>query len=170
MIFVVEVPHVGDAHAWFAFDGHDLLSKVAVGDTLQPWEIHDVTSARELLEMVGQDGDTPQAREAFPGICRLVDEYGIDTDLYRADYALERGCYQPEPVAVEAACEAALAHRKRAVEEGGMLKDFRILWSEEEAVLASENADDPFFADRAAWRSLYALREQLLALDVVAES
>jgi len=170
MIFVVEVPHVGQPQAWFAFDGHDLLSKVAVGDALQPWEIHDVTSARELLEMVGQDGDTPQAREAFPGICSLVDEYGIDTDLYRADYALERGCYQPEAVVVEAACAAALAHRKRAAEEGGTLKDVRILWSEEEAVLASENADDPFFADRSAWRSLYALREQLLALDVVAES
>jgi hypothetical protein len=169
MIFVVEVPHVGDAHAWFAFDGEDLLSKVVVDDALQSWEIHDTTTARELLEMVGETPGTPQARSAFPGICRLADEYGLDTTLFRADYLLERGCYQPQAVKLEAACEAALKSRVGAAEQGGTLSDLRIYWSETDAVLGSE-ADDPLFKTQGGWRALHALREQLLSLDVVAEN
>lgn len=169
MIFVVEVPHVGDAHAWFAFDGEDLLSKVVVNDSLQSWEVYDTTTARELLSMVGEVPGTPQARSAFPGICRLADEYGLDTLLYRADYLLERGCYQPQPVKIEAACEAALQSRVKPDEQGGSLKALRIYWSEAEAVLASES-EDPVFKDQGGWRALHALREQLLSLDVVAEN
>jgi hypothetical protein len=169
MIFVVEVPHVGDAHAWFAFDGEDLLSKIVVNDTFQPWEIYDTTTTRELLEMVGEAPDTPQARSAFPGICRLGDEYGLDTTLYRADYLLERGCFQPEAVALEAACEAALKARVSPAEQGGTLSDLRIYWNEADAVLGSE-ADDPLFKTQGGWRALHALREQLLSLDVVAEN
>jgi hypothetical protein len=169
MIFVVEVPHVGEAHAWFAFDGEDLLSKVVVNDPLQSWEVYDTTTARELLSMVGETPGTPQARSAFPGICRLADEYGLDTVLYRADYLLERGCYQPQAVTLEAACEAALKARVASQEQGGTLSALRIYWNETEAVLASES-EDPLFSAQGGWRALHALREQLLSLDVVAEN
>ena len=173
MIFVVEVPHAdakpSEAHAWFAFDGDDLLGKVVVDDPLQSWEVFDTTTARELLSLVGEEPGTPQARSAFPGICRLADEYGLDTPLYRADYLLERGCYQPEPVRIEAACEAALKQRVAPLEQGGTLKDLRIYWSEQQAVLATEG-DDPLFHSPGGWRALHALREQLLALDVLAEN
>jgi hypothetical protein len=166
MIFVVEVPHVGDAHAWFAFDGEDLLTKVEVNDSLNLWEIFDVATARELFEMVGENPGSAQARSAFPGICCLGDEYGLDTPLYRADYLLERGAYQPEAVGLTAACEAALKARVCPAEQGGALKDLRIYWTEADAVLGSES-DDPLFKAQGGW---HALREQLLSLDVVAEN
>ncbi len=169
MIFVVEVPHSGEAHAWFAFHGEDLLSKVVAEDALQSWEVYDTTTARELLQLVGEVPGTPQARSAFPGICRLADEYGLDTELYRADYLLERGCYQPQAVTVEAAGEAALKSRVAPAEQGGTLRDLRVYWSEEQAVLALEGGD-PLFASQGNWRAVHALREQLLSLDVLAEN
>lgn len=170
MIFVLEVPHVGEPRAWFAFHGEDLLSKVVLDDPLQSWEIYDTTTARELLSLVGEQPGTPQARSAFPGICRLADEFGLDTTLYRADYALERGCYQPEAVSIEAACEAALQSRVTQEPADGALKDVRVFWSDPQAVLATESKDDPLFTAPGGWRALHALREQLLALDVLAEN
>lgn len=167
MIFVVEVPHDAHPHAWFAYDGEDLLAKIAAEDALQPWEIFDQTSARELFELVGMRPDAPDASAAFPGISRLAQEFGLDAPLYRADHLLERGCYQPEAVLLGAACEAALQRRKVAMAQGGTLRDYRIYWSEPEAVLAIEG-QDPFFAEQGNWRALHALREQLLALDVLA--
>ncbi len=168
MIFVVEVPHVGEPHAWFAFDAEDLYRKVWAEDALQSWEVYDTTTARELLLLVGEVPGSPQARSAFPGICKMADEFGLDTTLYRADHLLERGCYQPEPVSLQAACEAALQARVSPDAHLGALKDLRIFWSEQAAVLASES--DPFFLQGAGWKSLHALREQLLALEVLAEN
>ena len=170
MIFVVEVPHAGEPRSWFAFDGEDLLNKVVVGDGLQPWEIHDVTTAGEMFAMVDAAPGSAQARRDFPGICRLADEYGLDTPLYRADYALERGCYQVEAVSVEQACEAALLARVGASTVDDSLQEVRLFWSEQDAVLATESKDDPLFTGPGGWRALHALREQLLALDVLAEN
>ncbi len=167
MIFVVEVPHEGHPYAWFAYEGDDLLGKIAAEDEFQEWEIFDQTCARELFELVGAKPGAVGVGEAFPGISRLALEFGLDTPLYRADHLLERGCYQPEAVTVEAACEAALHKRKLPTDEGGSLRDFRIYWSEPDAVLAIES-QDPFFAEKGHWRALHALREQLLALDVLA--
>lgn len=168
MIFVIEVPYVGDAHAWFAYDGADLLRKVSVNDVLQSWEIFDTTTARELMTLVGAEPGSPQAKNAFPGICRLADEFGLDTLLYRADYLLERGCYQPQSVLPESACEAALRQRVDAQPDSG-LKDVRIYWNEQQAVLALEG-DDPMFQPPGGWRARHALREQLLSLDALAEN
>ncbi len=163
MIFVLEVPTDEHPHAWFAFDDQDLLGKVAESDPLNSWEIHDACSPRDLMELVGVLPGTPEA-QAFPGMVMLAQEYGLDNTLYRADYVLERGCYQPEEVTVRRACEAALRHRV-----GSTLKDMRIFWSEEEAVLATEGAE-PLFATKDGWKSLHALRSQLLSLDVLAEN
>jgi hypothetical protein len=169
MIYVIEVPHQGDPTAWFAFNGEDLLNKVAVNDTLASWEVYDCSSARDLIEMVGQEAESAQAESQFPGICRLAKEFGWDTPLYRADYLLERGAYQPEAVSIEAACEAALKKRVTAEPADGALKDLRIYWSDPQAVLATEGAE-PMFQAQGGWRALHVLREQLLSLEVLAEN
>ena len=169
MIYVVEVPHEGDPHAWFAFDGEDLFNKVVVHDSLEPWEVHDVSTPRELMELVGHLPGTEESEQEFPGICTLAREYGWDTPLYRADHVLERGAYQPEPVSVEDACAAALRKRVADVADHGPLKAVRIFWSDPEAVLATEGGD-ALFLEQNNWRALHALREQLLALDVLAEN
>jgi hypothetical protein len=162
MIFVLEVPSGESPHAWFAYDDQDLLNKVAEGDPLNSWEIHDTCTPRDLMELVGVLPGTPEA-QAFPGMVTLAQEYGLDTALCRADYVLDRGCYQEQAVSVRRACEAALRQRV-----GSTLKDLRIYWSEEEAVLATEGAE-PLFATKDGWKSLHALRAQLLSLDVLAE-
>jgi hypothetical protein len=167
MIFVVEVPHEGHPHAWFAYESDDLLGKIAAEDAFEAWEIFDQCTPRELFELVGVAHDAPHAAEEFPGISKMAEEFGLDTPLYRADHLLERGAYQPEPVSTEAACEAALKKRVAPAEEGGVLLDYRIYWSEPEAVLAIEG-QDPFFKEKSNWRAMHALREQLLALDVIA--
>lgn len=165
MIFVVEVPHQGEPRAWFAYDAEDLLIKVAEGDDLQPWEIHDVATPQELLAMLGADAFDPDVPRRLPGIWSLVQAHGLDAVLYRADHLLGPGSYQPDPVPVERACEAALKARV-----GSSLQDVRIWWSEQAAVLASEDPSEPMFTRDGGWRAWHALREQLLALDVVAEN
>ncbi len=167
MIFVVEVPHEGHPYAWFAYEGEDLLGKVAAEDAYKEWEIFDLATPRELFELVGVLHDAPQASQEFPGISKMAEEFGLDTPLYRADHLLDRGCYQTDAVTLEAACEAALKARVAPAESGGKLRDLRIYWSEPDAVLAVESRD-PFFAEKGNWRALHALREQLLALDVIA--
>ena len=164
MIFVVEVPQQGEPKAWFAYDSEDLLIKVAELDALPIWEIHDQSTPRELIELVGQDPLDPTLSQRLPGLWSLVSEHGLDTPLYRADHLFGEG-YRSEPIDVARACEAALRARV-----GAALRDLRIWWSEQEAVLASEDPTEPFFTQPGGWRNLHALREQLLALDVVAES
>lgn len=159
MIYVVEIPEGGDASAWFAFDREDFARKLAAGDALQAWEIYDVNSARELLELLGHTPESPDARSACPAICALGDEHGWDTPLYRADYLLGRGVYRVQAVAEEEAWHAALARR---------LRDHRVYWNNEEAVAATEGAD-PLLARRENWRARYALHEQLIALEVVSD-
>lgn len=159
MIYVVEIPERGNARAWFAFDREDFGRKLASGDSCQPWEIYDVISPRELLELMDRTPESPDARSAFPAICALGDEHGWDTPLYRADHLLGRGVYRPQPVAEDDAWRAALAAR---------LRDYRIYWSDDEAIAATEGAD-PLLAARENWRARFALHEQLVALEVLSD-
>lgn len=46
--------------------------------------------------------------------------------------------------------------------------DCRIYWNEAEAMRAFERADDPLFQGRG-WRARWALRDQLVALEVLAD-
>lgn len=169
MIFVVEVPHQGEPQAWFAFDGDDFLCKVAASDELDEWAIHDVATPRELLDLVGIQPGSAEAATRCPGITAMADEYGLDTVLYRADYVHEPGSYVPRRTTLEQACEAALKARAGDAAQAHPLRCVRIFWSEPEAVLAIEAKDDPLFTSPGGWRALHALREQLLALDVLAD-
>lgn len=158
MIFVVEQADPAAPRAWFAWDADDLLRKVAADDPLPLWQIHDRVSARELLELFDE---TPQAAgldERQPALWALGRTHGWDTPLHRADHLLEPGTYRPEPVDPCDAAEAALRAR------GPVL----VLRDESAATAAFEQAGHPAWAG-PGWRARWALREQLLALEVLAD-
>lgn len=73
MIYVIEFPEQGRAHAWFAFEKQDLMRKIYAEDARHECEIFDVVTASELLEMHGKTADTEGVRDALPAICRLGD-------------------------------------------------------------------------------------------------
>ena len=69
-----------------------------------------------------------------------------------------RGHFGPEPVTLLAACEAALRARGRAR-----------LWPDEaSAVLAFEDDGEPLW-QAGGWKLRWALHEQLVATDVLAD-
>ena len=156
MIYVVEFPEQGRAHAWFAFDKQDLMRKIYVADKKKEWEIFDVVTARELLELPGKTPDTPNVCDEFPAICNLADQHGWDTPLYRADYLLGDGVFQPTAVTETEACIAALTRRTKAC---------KIYWSDTQATAALEN--DPFFDRETGSSARDALRDQLVALEIL---
>lgn len=152
MIYVIEFPEQGRAHAWFAFEKEDMARKIYASDPCPEWEIFDVVTARELLS-----GRQPaDARAEFPGICSLGDQHGWDTPLYRADYLLGGGVFQVEAVAEMDACVAAIARRN---------EDIRIYWSDTQATAALES--DPLFQSREGYWARDALREQLVSLEIL---
>lgn len=156
MIYVVEIPAQGRARAWFAFDRRDFSRKVYASDARQDWEIFDVVSPRELLDMLDTTPDAPDARDKSPSICALADLHGWDTPLYRADYLLGDGVYQRDAVSESSACAAALARRVKAC---------RIYWSDVQATAALDN--DPLFDSREGFWGREALRGQLVALEIL---
>lgn len=156
MIYVIEFPEQGRAHAWFAFEKQDLLRKIYASDTRKEWEIFDVVTARELLEMSHMTPETSDVREKFPAICNLADEHGWDTELYRADYLLGEGEFQTATVNEIDACVSALTQRST---------ECRIFWSDTQATAALEN--DPYFQSKAGYWARDALREQLVALEIL---
>lgn len=156
MIYILEIPQQGRAHAWFAFDKQDLLRKIYAADTRNEWEIFDVVTARELLELSGMTPGTADVRDKFPAICSLGEQHGWDTPLYRADYLLGDGMFQTEAVTETDACVAALMQRA---------KNCKIYWSDTQATKALEN--DPLFQDKTGYWARDALREQLVALEVL---
>lgn len=159
MIYVVEAPPQGDARAWFAFDEDDLLRKVAAGDARAAHEIWDSASARELLDLFDESPDSVGVDERCPGVHALGIGFGWDTPLFRADYLQDRGLYTPEPVRLVDACRAALRAR------GG---EWRFYEGEQHALIAVDKPDALY--DRpGGWRTRWALRQQLIAVEALAD-
>lgn len=159
MIYVVEAPTRGEAHAWFAFDEDDLLRKVATDDARAAHEIWDSASARELLDLFDERPDSAGVDERYPGIHRLGLEFGWETPLFRADYLQEPGLYVPEPTRLIDACRAALRAR------GG---EWRFYEGEQHALIAVDKPDALY--DRpGGWRARWALRQQLIAVEALAD-
>lgn len=156
MIYVIEFPEQGRAKSWFAFDRQDFTRKIYVSDTRQESEIFDVITSRELLELMDATPETGNVRSNFPAICDLADQYGWDKPLYRADYLLGEGVFQPEEVTEIDACAAALSSRA---------KTCRIYWSDQQATSALEN--DPIFDSKEGYWGREALRDQLVALEIL---
>jgi hypothetical protein len=159
MIYVVEVPPQGGPRAWFAFDEDDLLRKVAAGDARPAHEIWDSANARELLELFDELPGNAGVGERFPGICALGNRFGWDTPLFRADYARPAGLYAPEPVRLVDACRAALRAR------GGQWR----FYEGEQHALAAVDAPDALYDEPGGWRARWALREQLIAVEALAD-
>lgn len=158
MIYVLEVPPQDAPRAWFAFDDDDLMRKTAAAVGAEPWELWDERTARELLELFDATPESADVEQLYPGIVALGREYGWDHLLYRADAVLGRGLYSNEAVSVQRACEAALQARCTA----------RVWKDEEEAVLAFEADADPLWSG-TGWKARWALREQLIATEALAE-
>jgi hypothetical protein len=159
MIFIVESGEGTEPRAWFAFDEADLLEKACASDALRPWEVWDCATARELLDLVDETPERPGVAERFPAMFALGEREGWDTPLYRADHLIGRGSYRPEPITRLDACLAALRSR------GGELR----VYGDETSALAAVDAPDPWFDNTTGWRARLALREQLIATEVLAD-
>jgi hypothetical protein len=159
MIFVVQKPETGHARAWFAHNDDDFLRKVCADDPLPAWEVFDVITPRELLDVADRTPETPGAREACPAIFALADAHGWDTELYRADHLLGAGHLRTEPVAPRQAALAALNQRPG---------QWRIYGSDDAALAAVDRPDELFDAP-GGWRARWALREQLIAVEALAD-
>lgn len=159
MIYVVHAPAAGEPTAWFAFDDADLLRKVAALDAKAEHEIWDCASARDLLDLFDEAPDAAGVAQRYPGICTLGAEFGWETALFRADYLQAPGLYAPEPVRLVDACRAALRAR------GG---EWRFYEGEQHALIAVDKPDVLF--DRpGGWRARWALRQQLIAVEALAD-
>lgn len=156
MIYVVEFPAKGRPHAWFAYEQQDLIRKIYATDTRTEYEIFDVVTARELLELLGKTVDAPNVCDEFPAIFSLGEQHGWDTELFRADYLLGEGVFQTQAVTEKDACVAALTRRAEIC---------KIYWTDIQATAAQEN--DPIFDSEAGSWARDALRAQLVALEIL---
>ena len=159
MIYVVHVGADGAAQAWFAFDEADLLRKVCAADARKQHEIWDCASARELLEVFDETPAGADVEQRWPGIVALGREHGWDTPLFRADYLQPPGLYAPEPVRLVDACRAALRAR------GGQWR----FYEGERHALHAVDAPDPLYDAPGGWRARWALRQQLIAVEALAD-
>lgn len=157
MIYVVEIPNQGRAHAWFAFDQDDFIRKVHASKDQNEWTIFTAMTPRQQLEMTGKTPDSPPAGEDA-GIFARAEQHGWDTVLYRADYLLDPGVYQAEPVSEFDACIAAVAQD---------LQTCRIYGSDEAAMTALYQ--DPLYDGRDGLYPHIALRDQLIAMEVISD-
>ena len=158
MIYVVEVPEEGKPFAWFAFEEEDLARKVQNTKNREGWTIFESATPRGLLEAKGKTPETPGAESDHGDIFELAKTHGWDTALYRADYLLGQGKYQTESVEKFEACFAAVKHD---------LKTCRMYLSDE--VAAAELYRDPLFDGREGFYAHMALREQLIAMEVISD-
>lgn len=157
MIYIVEFPHQARPSAWFAFDKEDFARKVQArrsgGQTL-----FATATPRQLLEAAGHTPDSSGARDAQAGLFELAEAHGWDTPLYRADYLLGDGVYQAEPVSEFEAHVAAIAED---------LQTCRVYMSDEAATNALYR--DPLYDGREGIYAHVALRDQLIALEVISD-
>ncbi|MDD5034567.1 MAG: hypothetical protein PHE55_07385 [Methylococcaceae bacterium] len=156
MIYVVEFPHQGPAHAWFAFEQQDFSRKTHAAKTRNGWTVYEAESARQLLEKTGTDSGEARSEPAW--LFDLAERQGWDTVLYRADYLLGQGIYQTEPVSEFEACVAAITHDLSAC---------RVYLSDAAAMNALYR--DPLYDGREGFHAHMALREQLIALEVISD-
>ena len=153
MIHVLEVPWEGSARAWFAFDEADLIRKIRAARERPDWQVYSLASPRDLL---AARGATPEM--APPWIAALSERYGWDRMLYRADALLGQGAYQTEAISELRACVAALVDP---------LRTCRLYPDDESALNALYR--DPLCQGREGFPTHMALRDQLIALEVLAD-
>jgi hypothetical protein len=156
MIYVVEFPHEGRPHAWFAFDRDDFVRKVRATRAREDWVIFEAFSARERLAAMAPEA--PDAAQAHADLFELAHIHGWDAPLYRADPVLGQGVLQAEPVDAFDASVAALAQA---------LKACRVHLSDEQAIAALQR--EPLYDPDEGFYAHMALREQLIAMEAMEE-
>lgn len=157
MIYVVQMPKAGRPHAWFAFDKDDFKRKV-YAHCNDEGVIFRSATAREVLTEAGLDPEGSLASADYPEVFRAAARKGWGAMLYRADYYTGHHRYTEEPIDEWEAYAAAI---------GNPEDDCRIYGSDASAVNALYH--DPFFQRRESFYAHLALREQLVALEVIAE-
>ena len=150
MILTLEIPQQGRPRCWFAFNEEDFIRKVRATRTANNAVIFQSGSARELI--------AARAPQPPVELLQMVATHGWDVPLYRADYLLACGHYQTEQVSEFEACVAAVAHD---------LAKCRVYLDEEQAMDALDN--EPLYWDSSGYAAHLALREQLIALEVIAD-
>lgn len=158
MIYIVEFPHQGRAHAWFAFNRDDFVRKVRASRARDGWVIFEALSVRERLAARGMNPDTPDAERTHADLFALSRVHGWDAPLYRADHVFGQGVVQAEPVDEFDASVAALAQ---------YLKTCRVHLSDEQAIAALQR--DPLYDPQQGFYAHMALREQLIATEAMEE-
>jgi hypothetical protein len=159
MFYVVEMPPQAEPRAWFAFDEDDLLDKVAARTGMAAHEVWDCSSARDLLQVLGDRPEAAGVEQRYPALCALGVSLGWDTRLYRADAVQEPGLYRRDAVDVLAACRAAL------VACGGEWR----LYAGERHALHAVDAPDACFDRPGGWRARWLFRQQLIAVEALAD-
>jgi hypothetical protein len=158
MIYVVEFPHQGRAHAWFAFDRDDFVRKVRAVRASEDWVVFEALSARERLAIRGMSPEAPDAAQAHADLFELARVHGWDAPVYRADPVLGQGVLQAEPVDAFDASVAALARD---------LQTCRVHLSDAQAIAALQR--DPLYDPKDGFYAHMALRQQLIAMDAMEE-
>lgn len=158
MILTVEIPHEGRPSCWFAFDEDDFIRKARVAWQSADGIVFGSATPRELLAARGCPPDAPGIADLHADLLRLATTYGWDTLLYRADYLLPAGHYQIEAVTEFVAHVAAVAQG---------LKTCRVYLDEEQAMDALYS--DSLYAGKQGFHAHMALREQLIALEVMSD-
>jgi len=158
MILTLEVPQLGRPSCWFAFNEDDFVRKARIARQAAQGIIFTTTTPRELLTARGSAPDSPGVHEQHADLLDLAASHGWDTPLYRADYLLAPGHYQIEEVSEFVAHVAVVAHG---------LKTCRIYLDEEQAMDALYS--DPLYAEKEGFHAHMALREQLIALEVMSD-
>jgi len=158
MIYVVEFPHQGRAHAWFAFDRDDFVRKVRATRAREGWVVFEAMTARERLAARGMTPESPDAARSHAELFALASAHGWDAPVYRADHVLGQGVLQAEPVDEFDASVAALVQE---------LKTCRIHLSDEQAIAALQH--EPLYDPDEGFYAHMALRQQLIAMEAMEE-
>lgn len=158
MILAVEIPRQGKPGCWFAFDEEDFIRKVRLARAGAEGVIFRVETPRMLLDARGGKPDSPDAHIQHADLLEMAATHGWDTPMYRADYLLAPGHYQADEVSEFVAHVATLAHG---------LKACRVYPDETHALAALET--DPLYAGREGFYAHMALRDQLIALEVLSD-
>lgn len=158
MIYIVEIPREGRPKAWFAFDLADLGRKARQGREENGRVVYAALSAGEMLAAKGVVKDGPEARSKYAEVFELGDRHGWDTPLFRADYLLDEPGWHSNPVAELDAYVAAIG-------DGNSLCKVYLSDGAAEAALYQ----DPIYQGREGFYAHMALREQLIALEVISD-
>jgi hypothetical protein len=158
MILTLEIPHVGRPSCWFAFNEEDFIRKVRLARPAATGVIFDVSTPRQLLAVHERALDAPERSLRDAEWRALAEAHGPDTRVFRADYLLAPAHYQAEEVSEFIAHAAAVAHG---------LKACRVYSDEEQAMDALHQ--DSLYAGKDGFYAHMALREQLIALEVLAD-